>query len=144
MWWRVSLEMRCRKGRIPSGGGVMVESKIFRMSRSISSAYSPTTRCHLKRACLKSLLLIVGGILFAAPVGGFGSERSNSSAAASGFDGPAELPRAYVKSSLSDTPSLGRTRVVKSGGDLQAAIEQAACGDTIQLEAAVTFAGKFV
>ena len=122
----------------------MVESKIFRMSRSISSAYSPTTRCHLKRACLKSVLLIVGGILFAAPVGGFGSERSNSSAAASGFDGPAELPRAYVKSSLSDTPSPGRTRVVKSGGDLQGAIEQAACGDTIQLEAAVAFAGKFV
>jgi len=142
MWWRVSLEMRCRWGRIPSRGGVMVESKIFRMSRSISSAYSP--RCYLKRACLKSVLLIVGGILFATPVGGFGSDRSNSSAAASGFDGPAELPRAYVKSSLSDTPSLGRTRVVKSGGDLQAAIEQAACGDTIQLEAAVTFAGKFV
>ncbi len=120
----------------------MVESKIFRMSRSISSAYSP--RCYLKRACLKSVLLIVGGILFAAPVGGFGSDRSNSSAAASGFDGPAELPRAYVKSSLLDTPSPGRTRVVKRGGDLQGAIEQAACGDTIQLEAAVTFAGKFV
>ncbi len=89
MWWRVNLEMRCRWGRIPSRGGVMVESKIFRMSRSISSAYSP--RCYLKRACLKSVLLIVGGILFAAPVGGFGSDRSNSSAAASGFDGPAEL-----------------------------------------------------
>ncbi|PYV59826.1 MAG: hypothetical protein DMG98_04805, partial [Acidobacteria bacterium] len=121
----------------------MVESKIFRMSRSISSAYSPTTSCYLKRACLKSVLLIVGGILFATSVA-FGSERSNSSAAASGFDGPAELPRAYVKSSLLDTPSPGRTRVVKRGGDLQGAIEQAACGDTIQLEAAVTFAGKFV
>ena len=122
----------------------MVESKTLRISRSISSTYSPTTRCQLKRACLKSLLLIVGGILFAATVEGLTSASSNSSAAASGFDGPAELPRAYVKSSLSDTPSPGRTRVVKSGGDLQGAIEQAACGDIIQLEAAVTFVGKFV
>src|SRR5207249_2589790 len=122
----------------------MVESKTLRISRSISSTYSPTTRCQLKRACLKSLLLIVGGILFAASVEGLTSASSNSSAAASGFDGPAELPRAYVKSSLSDTPSPGRTRVVKSGGDLQGAIEQAACGDIIHLEAAVTFVGKFV
>jgi hypothetical protein len=60
------------------------------------------------------------------------------------FDGPAELPRAYVNSSLADTPAPGVTHVVKSGDSLQAALNAAKCGDTIQLQAGATFTGQFV
>ena len=63
---------------------------------------------------------------------------------AGGFDGPAELPRVYVNSSLADTPAPGAVHVVKSGGNLQAALDSAKCGDTISLEAGGTFSGKVV
>ncbi len=59
----------------------------------------------------------------------------------SGFDGPAELPRVYVKSALADTPAPGKNIAVKAGGNLQEALNKAACGDTIQLEAGATFQG---
>jgi hypothetical protein len=59
------------------------------------------------------------------------------------FDGPAELPRMQVKSSLADTPAPGHTRVVKSGENLQQALESAKCGDTLKLEAGATFQGIF-
>ena len=60
------------------------------------------------------------------------------------FDGPAELPRVYVKSSLADTPAPGKVLAVKAGGDLQDALNRAACGDIISLEAGATFAGYFL
>ena len=63
---------------------------------------------------------------------------------AANFDGPAELPRTYIKSSLSDTPAPGATSLVKSGGDLQSALNSAKCGETIQLQAGATFTGSFV
>jgi hypothetical protein len=64
--------------------------------------------------------------------------------AASGtFDGPAELPRVYVKSSMADTPASGRSRLVKAGDNLQQALDSAACGDTIKLEVGATFTGHF-
>jgi hypothetical protein len=59
------------------------------------------------------------------------------------FDGPAELPRVYVKSSLADTPAPGRVRIVKSGDNLQEAFDSAKCGDTLKLEAGATFRGIF-
>ena len=62
---------------------------------------------------------------------------------ASGFDGPAELPRTYIQSAMSNTPAPGSTITVSSGGDLQAALNSANCGDTIQLEAGATFTGVF-
>ena len=40
------------------------------------------------------------------------------------FDGPAELPRVQVKSSLADTPAPGHTRLVKSGENLQQALDR--------------------
>lgn len=67
---------------------------------------------------------------------GAGSERS-------GFDGPAELPRVYVRSSLADTPSPGHILPVKEGGNLQEALNNAACGDVIQLQSGATFQGLF-
>jgi hypothetical protein len=60
------------------------------------------------------------------------------------FDGPAELPRVYVKSALADTPAPGKIRALKNGDNLQDALDHAACGDTITLEAGASFAGDFV
>ncbi|MGB7585014.1 MAG: hypothetical protein WBM11_09225 [Terriglobales bacterium] len=62
---------------------------------------------------------------------------------ASQFDGPAELPRVYVSSSLADTPAPGRTWQVKQGEDFQKTLAAAACGDRIELQAGATFRGLF-
>lgn len=59
------------------------------------------------------------------------------------FDGPAELPRITVPSAMADTPAPGSVINVNDGGNLQAAITGATCGDTIQLQAGATFTGKF-
>jgi hypothetical protein len=64
-------------------------------------------------------------------------------AASPRFDGPAELPRLYVKSSLSDTPAPGRVRLLKPGDNLQDAIDSAKCGDTLALQAGGVFQGSF-
>jgi hypothetical protein len=59
------------------------------------------------------------------------------------FDGPAELPRVYVKSALTDTPAAGKTISVHAGDNLQPAINKAECGDTIELQSGETFTGAF-
>jgi len=59
------------------------------------------------------------------------------------FDGPAELPRLHVRSAMSDTPAPGRTLFVKAGDDLQSAIDNAKCGDTVKLQAGVVFGGLY-
>jgi len=59
------------------------------------------------------------------------------------FDGPAELPRVFVKSGLADTPAPGKALLVKSGDNLQSALDRASCGDTIKLESGATFSGHF-
>jgi hypothetical protein len=66
-----------------------------------------------------------------------------SSNSTGNFDGPAELPRVYLKTSLADTPAPGKTTQVTSGGDFQAALDNANCGDTIALQAGATFSGDF-
>ena len=60
------------------------------------------------------------------------------------YDGPAELPRATVSSSMASTPAPGRTIAVSAGNDFQAALNNASCGDTIALQAGATFHGKYV
>src|SRR5882672_8513773 len=60
------------------------------------------------------------------------------------FDGPAELPRATVASSMADTPAPGSIVPVHAGDDLQAALDNAHCGDTVELQAGATFTGRFV
>ena len=57
----------------------------------------------------------------------------------SNFDGPAELPRVYMQTALADTPAPGSTITVNAGGNLQAALNSASCGDTIALPAGATF-----
>ena len=59
------------------------------------------------------------------------------------FDGPAELPREHVNSALADTPSPGKTVLVKSSAELTSALDKAVCGETIQLQAGTTFSGAF-
>ena len=60
-----------------------------------------------------------------------------------GFDGPAELPRIYIKSSLADTPAKGHTIAVKDEAGLKDALTRSQCGDTISLQAGATVAGTF-
>jgi len=60
-----------------------------------------------------------------------------------GFDGPAELPRVYVQSTMADTPAPGTTIMVNAGGDLQSALNSANCGDTISLQSGAVFSGNF-
>jgi Putative Ig domain len=60
-----------------------------------------------------------------------------------GFDGPAELPRLYVQSAITDTPAPGNIITVNAGGNLQNALNAANCGDTILLQAGATFSGSF-
>ncbi len=59
------------------------------------------------------------------------------------FDGPAELPRILVKSSLLDTPAQGHVRLVQPSDNLQKAIDSAECGDTLKLQAGAVFQGLF-
>lgn len=68
---------------------------------------------------------------------------NTSIAAATGYDGPAQLPIVTVLSSMADTPAPGGTISVNAGEDLQAALNQAQCGDTVQLQAGATFTGHF-
>jgi Putative Ig domain len=68
---------------------------------------------------------------------------SVSVAPANGYDGPAQLPIATVASAMADTPAPGAVITVNAGGNLQAALKSAQCGDTIQLQAGATFTGNF-
>jgi hypothetical protein len=54
-------------------------------------------------------------------------------------DGPATLPISCFYTALSATPSLGTVIPVGANGNLQAAINQAQCGDTITLQAKAAF-----
>jgi hypothetical protein len=60
------------------------------------------------------------------------------------YDGPAELPIATVASAMSDTPAPGSIISVNAGGDLQSALNNAQCGDIIELQAGATFSGQFI
>jgi len=71
------------------------------------------------------------------------SNISQLAGAASRFDGPAELPRVVVKSALADTPARGKVISIREGDDFQSAINNADCGDTLQLQAGAVFRGKF-
>jgi len=62
---------------------------------------------------------------------------------ASTFDGPAELPRVLIHTSMADTPAPGITITVNKGDNLQTALNNARCGDTIHLQAGATFTGIF-
>jgi hypothetical protein len=58
------------------------------------------------------------------------------------FDGPAELPHSVPNSSMASTPAPGKVIPAPPLG-LQTAINSAACGDTVQLEAGVSYSGAY-
>jgi hypothetical protein len=62
---------------------------------------------------------------------------------AGGYDGPAALPKVLIQTAIANTPAPGITTTVKSGDNLQAALNNARCGDTIHLQAGATFTGVF-
>lgn len=68
---------------------------------------------------------------------------SVASSSASGYDGPAELPLVYIQTAMANTPAPGTTTTVNAGGDLQSALNNANCGDTIAVQAGATFTGVF-
>jgi hypothetical protein len=87
------------------------------------------------RCCLCFLLLW----LSFTPAHAGQQPQTPATSASADHDGPAELPREYVKSSLRDTPAPGKTVLVKAGEDPEQALTQASCGDTIQLQAGASF-----
>ena len=58
---------------------------------------------------------------------------------AGNFDGPAELPRVRMETSMRDTPAPGKAIRVRAGDDASDAVEKASCGDTVELQAGATF-----
>ncbi len=56
-------------------------------------------------------------------------------------DGPATLPQRCINTALSNTPSGGKQTLVAAGGNANIALENAACGDVILLQAGATFKG---
>jgi hypothetical protein len=93
---------------------------------------------------LRILTVIVITVFAAVVSAAFPNQLSCSDTSSSEFDGPAELPRIYLRTSLADTPALGKVRFVKAGDNLQSALDQTACGDTLSLEAGATFTGRFL
>jgi hypothetical protein len=57
------------------------------------------------------------------------------------FDGPAELPRSTVDVRMPQQTK--KVVTVHANDNLQALLEKASCGDTVQLEAGATFGGTF-
>jgi len=57
-------------------------------------------------------------------------------------DGPATLPAACFYTALSGTPSPGSVVPVAAGSDLQTAVDNAKCGDTLMLEAGAVWTTK--
>lgn len=55
-------------------------------------------------------------------------------------DGPAALPARCINTAIDSTPSPGTIINVSAGQDVQEALQAAACGDTISLQAGTTYA----
>ncbi|MGO9650130.1 MAG: hypothetical protein ACLPOO_19020 [Terriglobales bacterium] len=89
------------------------------------------------------IALILGGLSIAALDRSNAGPLPQNAGSAPRFDGPSELPRVYVRSSLADTPAPGQTLRVKEGEDFQKTLDAASCGDTIELQAGATFRGLF-
>jgi hypothetical protein len=96
----------------------------------------------LRRAFLFGTLSVLLLAIHPVPVATASGIAAQASPAGN-FDGPAELPRRFVKTSLADTPAPGSKRIVKEGEDLQQAINDAKCGDTLELQAGATFRGVY-
>lgn len=92
------------------------------------------------------ILFCVGCLLlpFPVPLTGQSGQSSAASGSNRNFDGPAELPREHVKSSLKDTPANGKEWSIHSTAEIKDVLADAACGDVIELEAGVSFSGNII
>src|SRR5581483_1126208 len=68
---------------------------------------------------------------------------SIASAPSGAMDGPAQLPRVFLQTLLANTPANGQVWNVNNAAAFQQAINSAACGDTIMLQAGVVYTGAF-
>lgn len=59
------------------------------------------------------------------------------------YDGPAQLPQVVVNSKMTDSPAPGAVITVQGASDLKTALNNAQCGDTIELQSGSTFSGLF-
>jgi hypothetical protein len=98
------------------------------ISASLHSQFSTTFQRRLRIP-----VFVLASVLIAAPC-----------CLAQGYDGPAQLPRVTVPSAMSDTPAPGAVLPVNAGDNLQSALNNASCGDIIELQAGAVFSGPFV
>ncbi len=97
------------------------------------------------RSRLGTVIAVLFLLISAVSISTSSAQSSDASVpTAAQFDGPAELPRLAVASSVASTPAPGRSRQVRSGENLQSILNQSQCGDQILLEAGATFQGRFV
>jgi hypothetical protein len=89
------------------------------------------------------LFLLPLALTLGAPFGAPSDKGSEVSSAPARSDGPAELPRVSMKSSLVDSPAQGKTWKLKPGDDFQAVLNRSACGDIVALAAGAVFTGNF-
>jgi hypothetical protein len=89
---------------------------------------------------LSAAVAVHGTAIRATDIYSKGTDTTNNN---TGYDGPAQLPIATVASSMADTPAPGSVITVNAGGNLQTALDNAVCGDTIELQAGATFSGVF-
>ena len=106
--------------------GTPGQSGSFTFTAKVTDAYSETSTQQLTLVTASSPSSSGGG----------------SSSGSGSYDGPAELPRVHVQSAMADTPAPGSTIIVPAGSNLQAVLNAASCGDTIQLQAGAVFTGN--
>jgi hypothetical protein len=82
-------------------------------------------------------------LLFLCMLATYGAQATPASGPAQTFDGPAELPRVYVPSSMTSTPANGNVWEIKTSEQLRDALKKARCGDVLKLQAGSTFLGQF-
>lgn len=123
-------------GSLPSGIQLQNSTGIIAGLTSSSGSYPLTAKVidSAGHSATAALNLTVAS----STSGGGGSSSGTGS-----FDGPAELPRIYIQTAMANTPAPGSTTTINTGGDLQSALNNANCGDTIQLQAGATFSGAF-
>jgi hypothetical protein len=95
---------------------------------------SPYPRCSFALASRLNIFILVALLTVTL---------TSTAVASGGYDGPAELPRVTVPSAMADTPAPGSIVSVNAGGNLQLALNNAQCGDVIQLQAGAIFSGSF-
>ncbi|HEV2402545.1 MAG TPA: putative Ig domain-containing protein [Candidatus Sulfotelmatobacter sp.] len=110
-------------GTLPSGFGLQSSTGVIAGTTSQTGQYSLT----VKVADSKSNS---ANETFTLPV---------VTSASGNFDGPAELPRVYLSTTMADTPAPGSVITVSANGNLQSALNSASCGDTIELQAGAIF-----